>query len=59
MTESGELWTNGDSKSHMLGKPKATGKQIEFAKVDILNSDVDSLVCGFGHHMAAFVNVKE
>ena len=59
MTESGELWTYGDSKSHMLGKAKATGKQTEFVKLEILNSDVDSIVCGFGQHMAAFVNVKE
>eukprot|EP01036_Dinobryon_divergens_P025455 gene25456-34005_t len=59
VTESGELWTYGDSKSHMLGKAKATGKQTEFVKLDILNSDVDSIACGFGQHMAAFVNVKE
>lgn len=43
----------------MLGKAKATGKQTEFVKLDVLNSDVDSIVCGFGQHMAAFVNVKE
>jgi hypothetical protein len=59
VTESGELWTYGDSKSHMLGKAKASGKQTEFVKIDPLNSDVDSIACGFGHHMAAFVNTKE
>ena len=59
VTESGELWTHGDSKSHMLGKANASGKQTTFVKVDPLNSDVDSIVCGFGQHMAAFVNVKE
>ena len=59
VTENGELWTFGDSKSCMLGKKGLTGKQPLPVHVDLKNSDdrVLSVACGLGQHMAAFVNM--
>jgi len=59
VTENGELWTFGDSKSCILGKKGLSGKQPLPLHVELKNSDdrVLSVASGLGQHMAAFVHM--